>query len=120
MTHSSAAPDPCAAVRARSKLIDRVRADLRGTGLDIRDRNSALVISHPGHPDQGRIYITYTTGEVSLSRPVWHYLGRLPGHHPDGAPEAEADPTVDAAAIVAALTGAAPAAPVGNPEGTHP
>jgi len=112
-TAAAPAPDPCAAVRARSQLIDRVRADLRGTGLDVRDRNSALVISHPGHPDHGRIYVTYSTGEVSLSRPVWQYLGRLRGHPHDDDPAA--DPTVDAAAIVAALT----APPAGaHPEGT--
>ncbi|HLI75345.1 MAG TPA: hypothetical protein VKV02_00245 [Acidobacteriaceae bacterium] len=99
------APDPFADVRARNKLVDRVRAALSGTGLDVRDRASALVISRPGYPDSGRIYITYTTGEVSLSRPVWRYLGRLEGHQHDGDPDAE--PAVDAAAIVAALTGPA-------------
>lgn len=101
-TSTPAEPDQFAAFRARNKLIDQVRAALTGTGLDVRDRTNALVISNPGHPDNGRIYITYTTAEVSLSRPVWRYLGRLQGHGPTSDPEAE--PTVDTAAIIAALT----------------
>src|SRR5579875_97675 len=101
-TSTPAEPDQLATVRARNRLIDQVRAALSGTGLDIRDRADALVISRPGYPDNGRVYITYTTAEVSLSRPVWRYLGRLQGH---GGDDPEADPpTVDAAAIVAALT----------------
>jgi hypothetical protein len=98
----TAKPDSFEAVRARNKLVDEVRAALSGSRLDIRDRTSALVISNPGHPDNGRIYITYTTAEVSLSRPVWRYLGHLQEHDRDHDPEAE--PTVNAAAIIAALT----------------
>lgn len=102
MPDETATGDPFAGVRARNELVDRVRAALRGTGLDVRDRTSALVISRPGYPDSGRVYITYTTGEVSLSRPVWRYLGCLEGHSRGDDPDAE--PAVDAAAIVAALT----------------
>lgn len=101
-TDPTANPDSFEAVRARNRLVDQVRAALSGARLDIRDRTSALVISNPGHPDNGRIYITYTTAEVSLSRPVWRYLGRLQEHDRDHDPEAE--PTVTAAAIIAALT----------------
>jgi len=121
-TSTPAEPDQLATVRARNRLIDQVRAALSGTGLDIRDRADALVISRPGYPDNGRVYITYTTAEVSLSRPVWRYLGRLQGHSGDHDPEAE-PPTVDAAAIVAALTSPARASqqlssePVEDPEG---
>jgi hypothetical protein len=97
-TNPPAEPDPFEAVRARNRLADQVRAALSGAGLDIRDRTNALVISKPGHPDNGRIYITYATADVSLRRPIWHYLGRLQGHHRDD------DPPVDAAAIIAALT----------------
>jgi hypothetical protein len=95
-------PDRFQAVRARNRLISQVRASLRGTKLDIRERATTLAISNPGHPDNGRIYITYATADVSLRRPVWHYLGRLQRHNSDDDPEAE--PKVDTAAIIAALT----------------
>ena len=49
--------------RARNQLIQAVRTRLKSTGLDVRERARELVISKPGHPDQGRIYITYRSGE---------------------------------------------------------
>jgi hypothetical protein len=55
--------------RARNTLLALVRAMLAGSGLDIRDRDKYLAISNPKEPDQGRIYISYTTGEVSWQRP---------------------------------------------------
>jgi len=111
------AQDPFEGIRARSELCARVRAELHGSGLDIRDRENALVISNPGHPDNGRIYITYATAEVSLYLPVWHYLGHLPGAPAGDDPDD--GPTVDAAAIVAALTRPQNmTGPAGETEGT--
>jgi hypothetical protein len=90
------------AVRARSALVRTVRTLLQGSGLDVRELASAVVISKPGHPDQGRIHITYAGGEVSLRRCTWHYLGYLEGY---GSPDPEAEPCLSAAKIIAALTG---------------
>ena len=56
---------------------------LKGTGLEIRELARELVISNPGHPGQGRIYVTYATGEVSHRRVVWDYLGCIDGHGND-------------------------------------
>jgi hypothetical protein len=56
------------------------------------------VISRPGNPQNGRGYVTFARGEVS----IWEYLGYLEGYGP-GDPDAE--PEVTAAAIIAALTG---------------
>lgn len=110
------APDPFAGVRARNLLVARVRAELRGLGLDVRDRENALVITRPGDPDGRRVYVTYATGEVSLYQPVWRYLGHL--DDPGRVRDPDADPLVDAAAIVAALTD--PRDPAGKVEGTSP
>jgi len=89
------------AVRARTTLVQTVRALLKGSGLDIRELTSELVISHPGHPDHGRIYITYAGGEVSLRRCTWNYLGYLDGY---GSDDPEAEPCLSAGQIIAALT----------------
>jgi hypothetical protein len=94
--------DALAAVRARNRFITAVRTRLRGAGLDVRELANELVISHPGHPERGRIYIRYSTGEVSHKRTIWAYLGHLDGFGPT---DPEADPSVDIAAIVAALGG---------------
>jgi hypothetical protein len=95
-------PDVLRTIRARNRLIDHIRASLKGAGLDIRERTSALVISNPGYPDNGRVYIPYASADVSLRRPVWHYLGRFHGHQRDDHPDA--DPIVDAATIITVLT----------------
>jgi hypothetical protein len=90
-------------LRARNMLVQTVRTRLKGTGLDIRELASELVISYPGHPERGRIYITYATGEVSLRLTVWTYLGPLEGFEPNDDPDRE--PAVDADKIIATLTG---------------
>jgi hypothetical protein len=97
--------DALAAVRARNLLIASVRTRLRGAGLDVRELASELVISHPGHPERGRIYVKYANGEVSHRRTVWSYLGHIDGY---GPPDPDADPPVDIHAIIAALGGRAP------------
>lgn len=94
--------DAVQAVRARFALVKTVRTLLKGSGLDIRELASHLVISVPGHPEHGRIYITYLTGEVSLRRCTWDYLGCLDGY---GGDDPEAEPTLTADKIIAALTG---------------
>jgi hypothetical protein len=89
-------------LRARNALIRTVRESLKGRGLDIRERTRELVISHPGDPERGRIYITLASGEVSYARTTWTYLGHLLGHSPSRDPDD--DLTVDADLITATLT----------------
>ena len=91
--------------RARNTLLALVRDMLVGSGLDIRDRDKYLVVSNPRDPDQGRIYVSYTTGEVSWQRPVWEYFGHLKGYAT--APEADPDtePVADGQTIILALSG---------------
>ena len=88
--------------RAQGVLRQQVEALLRGSGLEIRERTSHLVISNPRDPDKGRIQISYTSGEVSWKHVTWEYLGPLRGHEPDDDPDRE--PPVTAATIIAALT----------------
>jgi len=64
----------------------------------------SAVVSHPGHSERGRVYITYATGDVSHKRTIWDYLGRLDGY---GRPDPDAEPPVDTAAIITALSGRA-------------
>lgn len=94
--------DSLQSFRARNTLIREVRTLLKGTGLDIRELANELVISNPGHPEQGRIYVTYATGEVSHRRTIWDYLGYLHGHGNDGE---GAELTVSAEKIIHILTG---------------
>jgi hypothetical protein len=94
--------DPLQAHRARNSLIRTVRDLLKGSGLDIRELANELVISHPGHPERGRIYITYASAEVSLRLPVWDYLGYLEGY---GSDDHDPELLVDAAKIIRALGG---------------
>jgi hypothetical protein len=101
MTQAHSEADVLQPVRARNLLIRRVRELLKGSGLDIRELANELVISHPGHPEQGRIYITYATGEVSHKRTVWDYLGYLDGYR---ASDPRAEPEVGAEAIIGVLT----------------
>jgi hypothetical protein len=93
--------DAVAALRARNTLIRTVRTRLRGAGLEVRELASDLVISHPRHPERGRIYIRYATGDVLNKRTIWDHLGRLDGY---ASTEPDAEPPVDTAAIVAALS----------------
>jgi hypothetical protein len=94
--------DSLRAFRARNALIRDVKNRLRGSGLDIRELINDLVISYPGHPEKGRIYIPYASAEVSLRRPIWEYLGYLEGHaSTDHDPELR----VDADKIIRTLTG---------------
>jgi hypothetical protein len=90
--------------RARSHLHRAVATLLRGTGLEIRELANHLVIYNPRDPEKGRIYITYTTGEVSHRLVTWDYLGTLHTTEPD--PDRE--PSVDTAQIIATLTGQPP------------
>jgi hypothetical protein len=92
-------------VRARNTLHALVRDMLTGRGLEIREREKALVISNPRNPDMGRIYINYLTGEMSWRRPVWTYCGYLKGYAQ--APEADPDtePPADAQTIIRTLCG---------------
>jgi hypothetical protein len=89
-------------LRARNMLIRTVKTLLKGAGLDIRELANELVISNPGHPEKGRVYVTYASGEVSLRRPSWDYLGYLEGYGGDGQ---EAKLRVDADKIIDALGG---------------
>ncbi|MGH9448530.1 MAG: hypothetical protein ACRD3O_22840 [Terriglobia bacterium] len=88
--------------RDRNTLVRTVKALLRGSGLDIRELANELVISNPGHPEMGRIYVTYASGEVSLRLPLWNYLGYLEGY---GGKDKEPELRVDADKIIAALGG---------------
>jgi hypothetical protein len=78
-----------------------VRDRLKGKGLDIRELDRELVISVPGQPEKGRIYINLTTGEVSHRRVLWDYLGLLEGHGNDRDPD---EPGIDADTIIHTLT----------------
>jgi len=102
MTHTPDDTSAAQALRARTKLIEAVRRQLKGSKLDIRELTSHLVISDPGHPGHGRIYIAYTSGEASLRRCTWHYLGPLDGYGPT---DPDADPPLTAQQIIATLTG---------------
>lgn len=88
--------------RARNALIQAIRQTLKGRGLDIRERRKELVISHPGHSERGRIYITLAGAEVSHARTIWTYLGHLDGHGTNRDPDD--DPCVDADLIYSTLT----------------
>lgn len=104
MTQITGDTEALQAFRARNRLIRTVRNRLKGNGLDIRELAKHLVISLPGHPEHGRIYITYATGEVSLRRCTWNYLGRLDGY---GSTDPESEPSLSAERIIALLTGQA-------------
>jgi hypothetical protein len=75
---------------------------MKGSGLDIRELENQLVISTPGHPEMGRIYITYKKGEVSHRRTVWDYLGYLDGCGDDSE---KTEPGVTAETIIGILAG---------------
>jgi hypothetical protein len=93
--------------RARNLLIQAVRDSLKGRRLDIRERTNNLVVTNPGHPEHGRIYITLPSGEVSWQRTTWEYLGQLDGHHSHDPGD---EPPVTADTIIATL-GAQPSPP---------
>jgi hypothetical protein len=102
MTHPADDKDPGEAVRTRNLLVRRVRAQLKGQGLDIRELENDLAISRPGYPDKGRIYIKYANSEVSHGRMTWTYLGHLDGLSSDAA---TAEPRVNTDTIINMLTG---------------
>lgn len=87
--------------RARNEFARELRERLRGRGLDVRERDSELVISRPGHPEKGRYYIALGSGEVSQRVTFWDYLGYLEGRGADRDP----DDCVDLDTIIGALTG---------------
>jgi hypothetical protein len=101
MIQTSSDTDPFAAIRARNQLVRSVRDQLKGKGLDIRELDKELVISFPGHPENGRLYLNLATGEVSHRRTIWEYLGYFDGHGQDIDSE---EPTVDVQTIVHTLT----------------
>jgi hypothetical protein len=102
MALTTPAPDEDAvrSLRARNALVQTVRARLRGARLDIRELAKELVISDPGHPEHGRVYITYATAEVSLRRTTWEHLGHLDGHGPT---DPDAEPPVHPEKIISTL-----------------
>lgn len=102
MTQAASNTSAVQAARARTGLAQSVRALLHGSGLDIRELTNHLVISAPGHPEYGRIYIGFTSGDVSLRRCTWDYLGHLDGY---GSNDPEAEPALNAGKIIATLTG---------------
>jgi hypothetical protein len=104
MTQTPGEPDALGALRARNTLVQTVRTLLKGTGLELRELASELVISHPGHPEYGRIYITFAKGEVSLRRCACEYLGYLDGYGPT---DPGAEPTLSTDKIITLLTGPA-------------
>ncbi|HEY3953683.1 MAG TPA: hypothetical protein VGM53_09925 [Streptosporangiaceae bacterium] len=101
MTQTTSKRNELQAFRDRNALIRAVRTMLRGSGLDIRELADRLVISYPGHPEHGRIYVTYAHGEVSHRRTIWDYLGRLDGI---ASTSPDAEPCVDIQTIINAFT----------------
>jgi hypothetical protein len=89
--------------RARSELHRTVVTLLRGSGLEIRELAHHLCIYNPRDPEKGRIYIVYATGDVSHRLVTWDFLGPLHVAEADDDPDRE--PSVDAAKIIAILTG---------------
>lgn len=101
-------PDELPAVRlcqARNKLMAVARTLLAGSGLEIRDLERSLVICNPRDPDRGRIYISYVTGEVSLTRTLWDYFGYLQGCASALEADPDSEPVADAQTIINALCG---------------
>jgi hypothetical protein len=94
---------PLELCRARSVLRQRVAAMLRGHRLEVRELATALAISNPAEPDKGSIHIGYVSGDASLKRTTWTFLGSLPGYESNDDPDRE--PAVDAATIIGTLTG---------------
>jgi hypothetical protein len=92
--------------RARTALRHKLDPLLRGYGLEIRELATALAIGNPTDPAKGRIHITYVTGDVSVRRVTWDYLGPLQGYEPDDDPDRE--PGIDATKIITTLTGEPP------------
>jgi hypothetical protein len=108
--------DALTQARAKIKLIHTVHERLKGTGLDIRELAKELVISHPGHPEHGRLYINLATAEVSHRLPTCTYLGYLDGYGTDRDPD---EPRVDTNKIITTLTrpGSASIPPPPGPPG---
>jgi hypothetical protein len=104
MTPTVSNTDAFQALRARNMLVQAVRTQLKGRGLDIRELESELAISRPGHPEHGRVYINYANHDVSHRRTIWDYIGRFDIQ--PGIP-GDSEPSIDADTIIAMLTGRA-------------
>ena len=91
--------------QARARLWATMRDRLAGFGLEIRERERELVISNPRDPDKGRIHINFATGEVSLKRTIWDYLGYLQGFAITLEADPDREPVADAKTIIGALCG---------------
>jgi hypothetical protein len=116
MTQPPTDADTFAPTRARNQLIRTIRDRLKGHHLDIRETTQHLVISRPGHPENGRIYITYATAEASHRRTTWEYLGRLDTHH-NSDPDDESPITTDT--IITILDGQPDTPPIAGPTLRH-
>lgn len=66
--------------KARGALHQMMATLLAGTGAEIREREHDLVIRDPQRPENGRIYISYATGEVIRKWTVEDYCGSLAGY----------------------------------------
>jgi hypothetical protein len=107
MTETIFESDALRALRARNELVRAVRSLLKGSGLDIREREKELVISNPGHPEKGRIYINYATGEVSLRQVLWDYWGYLDGCGRALWADPDSEPAIAVERIISTLGGQA-------------
>ena len=94
-------PTEIQACQARTTLRRQLDAQLRGTGIKIRDRAHGLTITNPDILDNGHIHITLT-GDVTWKHTTWEYLGPLQGHQPTHDPDRE--PAVTVHKIIQALT----------------
>lgn len=102
MAQDQTEPSAIAKLRARTVLIQDVRARLIGAGLEVRELTDELVITNPGNPENGSYHVTFARGEVSFRRTIWDYLGYLEGY---GTGDPDAEPEVTAATIIEKLTG---------------
>jgi hypothetical protein len=101
VTQTRDEPDIFARFRARNELVRKLKEQFRDRGLDVRERDNEVVISSPGHAENGSVHFTLATGEVSHRRTLWDYLGYLPGYG-SGDPD---EPAADTDAIAAIFTG---------------
>lgn len=105
MTSTIFESDQFKALRARNQLVRAVRSLLKGSGLEIREREKELAISNSRHPEKGRIYITYAAGEVSLRQVIWDCWGYLDGYGQALWADPESEPSVKVDRIISTLGG---------------
>jgi uncharacterized protein RhaS with RHS repeats len=84
-----------------------VAAMVDGAELTVEALKTDLVITNPGYPERGRVYVEYATGHVSWERTVWDHWGVLRGFEAE-KPADDDETYVDNARIIDALTGAKP------------